>query len=66
MNYCEKPKKRNRPGEYQKINDILYLRYQKCCASNIYPNSSMLKEEASKWLYTERRGSGDQRQSSGY
>ena len=41
-----KSKKRNRPGKYQKINDILYLWYQRCCASNIYPNGPMLKEEA--------------------
>ena len=44
--FREKSKKRNRPGKYQKINDILYLRYQRSCASNIYPNGSMLKEEA--------------------
>ena len=44
--FCEKSKKRNRPGKYQKINDILYLWYQRCCASNIYPNGPMLKEEA--------------------
>ena len=43
---CEKSKKRNRPGEYQKINDILCLWYQRCCASNIYPNDPMLNEEA--------------------
>ena len=44
--FREKSKKRNRPGKYQKINDILYLWYQRCCASNIYPNGLMLKEEA--------------------
>ena len=44
--FREKSKKRNRPGKYQKINDILYLRYQRSCASNIYPNGSILKEEA--------------------
>ena len=43
--FCEKSKKRNRPGKYQKINDILYLWYQRCFASNIYPNGPMLKEE---------------------
>ena len=42
----EKSKKHNRPGKYQKINDILYLWYQRCCASNIYPNGPMLKKEA--------------------
>ena len=40
-----KSKKRIRPGKYQKINDILYLWYQRCFASNIYPNGPMLKEE---------------------
>ena len=44
--FREKSKKRNRPGKYQKINDILYLWYQRCCASNIYPNGPMLKKEA--------------------
>ena len=43
--FREKSKKRNRPGKYQKINDILYLWYQRCFASNIYPNGLMLKEE---------------------
>ena len=36
--FREKSKKRNWPAKYQKINDILYLWYQRCCASNIYPN----------------------------
>ena len=44
--FRKKSKKRNRPGKYQKINDILYLRYQRCYASNIYPNGPILKEEA--------------------
>ena len=44
--FHDKSKKRNRPGKYQKINYILYLWYQKCCGSNIYPNVPMLKEEA--------------------
>ena len=44
--FREKSKKRNRPGKYQKNNDILYLWYQRCYASNIYPNGPMLKEEA--------------------
>ena len=44
--FNEKSKKRNQPGKYQRINDILYLWYQRCCASNIYPNGLMLKEEA--------------------
>ena len=35
--FREKSKKRNRPGKYQKINGILYLWYQRCCAANIYP-----------------------------
>ena len=44
--FREKSEKRNRPGKYQKNNDILYLWYQRCYASNIYPNGPMLKEEA--------------------
>ena len=44
--FCEKSKKRKGPGKYQKINNFLYLWYQRCCASNIYPNGPMLKEEA--------------------
>ena len=43
--FREKSKKRNRPGNYQKNNDILYLWYQRFWASNIYPNGQMLKEE---------------------
>ena len=41
--FREKSKKRNRPGNYQNINVILYLWYQKYCASNIYPNGPILK-----------------------
>ena len=44
--FCEKSKKCNWPGKYQKINDILFLWYQRCCGSNVYPNGPMLKEEA--------------------
>ena len=33
-------------GKYQKVNDFLYLCYQRCCDSSIYPNGPMLKEEA--------------------
>ena len=33
--FHEKSKKRNRPGKYRKINEILYEWYQGCCASNI-------------------------------
>ena len=43
--FPEKSKKHNRPGNNQKINDILYLWYQRCFASNIYPNGPMFKEE---------------------
>ena len=31
---------------YHKINEILFEWYKRCCASNIYPNGVMLKEEA--------------------
>ena len=44
--FCEKSKKRNRHGKYHKINEILFEWYKRCCASNIHPNSVMLKEEA--------------------
>ena len=44
--FCEKSKKHNWPDKYQKVNDILYVWYQRCCALNIYPNGPMLKEEA--------------------
>ena len=43
--FCEKSKKRNRHGKYHKINEILFEWYKRCCASNIYPNGAMLKEE---------------------
>ena len=39
--FREKSKKRN-----HKINEILFKWYQRCCASNIYPNGVILKEEA--------------------
>ena len=41
--FHEKYKKRNRPGKYQKINEILYEWQHRRCASNIYPNGPMLK-----------------------
>ena len=44
--FYEKSKKRIRHGKYQEINDILYEWYKRCCASNIFPNGVMLKEEA--------------------
>ena len=44
--FCEKSKKRKRHGKYHKINEILFEWYKRCCASNIYPNDVMLKEEA--------------------
>ncbi|XP_057308163.1 tigger transposable element-derived protein 6-like [Hydractinia symbiolongicarpus] len=44
--FREKTKKRNRHGKYHKINEILFEWYKRCCASNIYPNGVMLKEEA--------------------
>ena len=43
--FCEKSKKRNRHDKYHKINEILFEWYKRCCASNIYPNGAMLKEE---------------------
>ena len=44
--FRKKSKKSNWPGKYQRINGILYLWYQRCSASNIYPNGPMLKEVA--------------------
>jgi len=44
--FREKAKKRNRHGKYHKLNEILFEWYKRCCASNIYPNGAMLKEEA--------------------
>ena len=44
--FCEKPKKCNCHGKYHKINEILLEWYMRYCASNIYPNGVMLKEEA--------------------
>ena len=44
--FCKKSKKRNRHGKYHKINEILFEWCKRCCASNIYLNGLMLKEEA--------------------
>ena len=44
--FHEKSKKRVRFGKYKEINEILYEWYKRCCASNIYPNGVMVKEEA--------------------
>ena len=44
--FVKKFNKRNSLGKYRKINRILYEWYQRCCASNIYANGPMLKEEA--------------------
>ena len=44
--FCEKSKKRNRHDKYHKINEILFEWCKRCCASNIYLNDLMLKEEA--------------------
>ena len=53
--FREKSKKRNRPGWYRKINEILYEWHQRCCASNI-----CLK------LFKAEKGSSDsQRKTSG-
>ena len=38
--------KRKRKGQFNVINAILYKWFKKCCAANIYPDGSMLKEEA--------------------
>ena len=43
--FCKKSKKRKRHGKYHKINEILFEWYKRCCASNIYLNGVMLKEE---------------------
>ena len=43
--FSKNSRKRNRHGNYHKINDILFEWYKRCCASNIYPNGVMLKEE---------------------
>lgn len=45
-NFHEKTRKRVRYGKYREINEILFEWYKKCCASNIFPNGVMLKEEA--------------------
>ena len=44
--FHEKSKKRIRHGKSQEISDILYEWYKRCCASNIFPNGVILKEEA--------------------
>ena len=38
--------KRKRKGQFNDINEILHEWFKKCCAANIYPDGSMLKEEA--------------------
>ena len=38
--------KRNRKGQFHKINEILYKWFKKRCEANIYPDGQMLKEEA--------------------
>ena len=43
--FREKSKKRNCYGKYHNINEILFKWYKTYCASNIYPNGVMLKEE---------------------
>ncbi|XP_057305270.1 tigger transposable element-derived protein 6-like [Hydractinia symbiolongicarpus] len=43
--FREKNKKRDHHGKYHKLNEILFEWYQRCAASNIYPNGVMLKEE---------------------
>ena len=45
---CEEFKgdlKRNRKGQFNDINKILYEWFKKCCATNIYPDGQMLKGE---------------------
>ena len=37
--------KRKRKGQFNDINEILYERFKKCCAANIYPDEPMLKGE---------------------
>ena len=44
--FFEKSKKRKHHGKYHRINEILFEWYKRCCASNIYPNVAMLKEDA--------------------
>ena len=38
--------RRNRNGQFHKINEILYEWFKKCCKGNIYPGGQILKEEA--------------------
>ena len=44
--FHEKSTKRTCSVKYQKSNETLYEWYQRCCASNIYPNGPLAKEEA--------------------
>ena len=46
MNYFMKNLRNEIAVKYQKGNEILYEWYQGCCASNIYPNGPLAKEEA--------------------
>ena len=43
--FREKPEKHNHHGKYHKLNEILFEWYKRYCASNIYPNGVMIKEE---------------------
>ena len=38
--------KRNREEQTNKINEILYEWFKKCCQANIYPDGQMLKEKS--------------------
>ena len=38
--------KRKRKGQFNDINKILCEWFKKCCAANIYPDGTMLEEEA--------------------
>ena len=38
--------KRNRKGQFHKINEIMYEWFKKCCEASIYLDGKMLKEEA--------------------
>ena len=40
--------KRNRKGQFYKINEILSEWFKKCCEANIYPDGQMLKGEVLK------------------
>ena len=43
--FCKKSKKQNCHNSYHKINEILFECYKRYCASNIYTNGVILKEE---------------------